>query len=72
MLTGELPFSGPTPQAMIAQHLNSRPRSIRTVRPEVTRKMEVAVLAALAKAPEDRPASGAAFISGLEEADGAE
>ena len=50
MLTGEPAFSGPTPQAVIVRHLSERPRSIRTVRPEVTREMEAAVLAALAGA----------------------
>jgi serine/threonine-protein kinase len=72
MLTGEPPFSGPTPQAIIARHLGERPPPIRTVRPEVTPGMERSVLAALAKDAQDRPRSGAAFISGLERADGAE
>jgi serine/threonine protein kinase len=61
MLTGELPFSGRTPQAVIARLLAERPRSIRTVRPEVAREMELAVLAALAKEPAARPGSGTQF-----------
>jgi serine/threonine-protein kinase len=72
MLTGEPPFGGATPQAIIARHLAERPRSLRVARPEVTRGMELSVLAALAKAADDRPGSGAAFISGLTRADGAE
>ncbi len=66
MLTGELAFSGPTPQAIIARHLSEPPRPIRTVRPEVTREMEAAVLAALAKEPMARPANAAVFLRLLE------
>ncbi len=62
MLTGELAFSGPTPQAIIARHLSEPPRSIRTVRPDLPRHVESAVLTTLAKAPEDRPPSGAALL----------
>jgi eukaryotic-like serine/threonine-protein kinase len=62
MLTGELPFSGPTSQSIIARQISEHPRSIRTVRPDVTPEMELAVLAALAKEPDARPGSGAAFI----------
>jgi serine/threonine protein kinase len=62
MLVGEPPFSGPTPQAIIARLLGERPRPIRTIRPEVTPAMERAVLAALAKEPEARPASAGEFL----------
>jgi serine/threonine protein kinase len=62
MLTGELPFSGPTPQAVIALHIGERPRSMRTVRPDLPPHVESAVLTTLAKAPEDRPPSGAALL----------
>jgi serine/threonine protein kinase len=64
MLTGEPAFGGPTPQAIIARHLSEPPRSIRTVRPEVPREMEAAVLAALAKEPAARPRS-AAKLAGM-------
>jgi serine/threonine protein kinase len=62
MLTGELAFSGPTPQAIIARHLHEPPRPIRTVRPEISRGMEAAVLAALAKEPEARPGKAAELL----------
>jgi len=65
MLTGDLPFTGPTPQAVIARHLSERPRSMRAVRPALPARMEAAVLAALAKAPRDRPRSGADFFRRL-------
>jgi serine/threonine-protein kinase len=65
MMTGELAFSGPTPQAIIARHMHETPRPIRTVRPEVSREMEAAVLAALAKKPEARPDSGGELVRRL-------
>jgi eukaryotic-like serine/threonine-protein kinase len=62
MLTGELPFGGATPQAIIARHLAERPRSMRSVRPELPVNVEQAVFAALAKAPAERPGSAGALI----------
>ncbi len=44
-LSGELPFTGPSPQAIIARQISERPWSIRTVRPDVPESMEAAVLA---------------------------
>jgi serine/threonine-protein kinase len=64
-LTGEPPFGGPTRQALLARHLAERPRSIRSVRPDVPTPLECAVLAALAKAPEDRPQRGAELVRAL-------
>ena len=69
MLTGEPPFSGPTAQALFARHLADRPRSIRSVRPDVPAPLERAVLAALAKAPEDRPQRGAELVRTLSAVD---
>jgi len=65
MLTGELPFTGPTPQALIARQLTEQPRPMRTVRPDLPAPIEAAVLAALAKDPSKRPRSGADFLSRL-------
>jgi serine/threonine protein kinase len=63
MLTGELPFTGPTPQALITRQLTEPPRPMRTVRPDLAAPIEEAVLAALAKDPSRRPRSGADFLS---------
>ncbi len=65
MLTGEIPFPGPTRQAIIARHLTEPPRSMRTVRPDLPECIERAVAAALAKSPHDRPASGAELLRRL-------
>jgi serine/threonine-protein kinase len=62
MLVGEKVFSGPTTQAVLARHLHEAPKSLRLVRPELPAAVEGAVQAALAKHPEDRPASGADFL----------
>jgi len=62
MLAGELPFTGATPQAVIARHVSDPPSPLRTVRPGVSRELEAAVAAALAKEPEERPGSGAELL----------
>jgi serine/threonine protein kinase len=61
MLCGEPPFRGPTPQAVLAKHAAQPPPSLRSVRPELPEHAERAVLAALAKHPQDRPATVGAF-----------
>jgi eukaryotic-like serine/threonine-protein kinase len=63
MLAGELPFTGATPQAVIARQVSAPAPPIRTVRPEVPARVEAAVMAALAKEPEERPGSGAELLS---------
>jgi serine/threonine-protein kinase len=65
MLTGELPFTGPTSRAVIARHLSARPRPMRVVRPDLPVRVEDAVLAALAKAPGERPRSGSDLLRRL-------
>jgi serine/threonine protein kinase len=65
MLTGELPFTGPNAQAVIARHLSEPPRSMRAVRPELPAHVEDAVLAALAKTPAERPPSAADLLRRL-------
>ena len=64
-LTGSLPFTGSTLQAMIARQLSDQAPPIRTVRPDVSAAMERAVLAALAKEAEARPRGGAELIAML-------
>jgi serine/threonine-protein kinase len=63
MLTGEQPFTGPSSQAILARQLIERPQPIRTVRPQVAIAMERATLAALAKDPGERPASGSELMA---------
>ena len=61
-LTGEPPFTGATAQAVLARHVSQPPPRVRVLRPDVPAAFERAVLAALAKRPEDRPANGAALV----------
>src|SRR4029077_17284348 len=61
MLTGSVPFTGLTAQAVIARHSIDIAPPIRSVRPTVTDALERAVLTALAKVPADRFAKAAQF-----------
>jgi serine/threonine-protein kinase len=63
MLTGEPPFTSASVLALIAAHTSQPPRSIRSVRPEVSPAAEAAILAALAKRAAERPPTGAAFVA---------
>jgi serine/threonine-protein kinase len=65
MLTGELPFTGATAQAVVARHLTDRPRSLRAVCPDLPLQVEAAVLAALDKVPERRPATAGVLSAAL-------
>lgn len=67
MLTGEPPFRGRTPHAVIARLITERPAGIRTVRDAVPPGVEAAVLRALEKVPADRFPSGNAFAAALRE-----
>jgi len=62
MVAGEPPFSGPTAQAVLARQLNSSPRSLRLVRPELSPAMEAAVLSALERFPDRRPSSAGELL----------
>ncbi|HVD61672.1 MAG TPA: protein kinase, partial [Gemmatimonadaceae bacterium] len=65
MLTGEPPHSGQTVQAIIARVLTERPRSIRSVRPNVSEDLAFAVEHALEKIPADRWHSAREFSDAI-------
>ena len=65
MLTGSVPFTGPTAQAVMARHSVDVVPPIRSVRPTVSDALERAVLMALAKVPADRFATAAQFAAAL-------
>jgi len=65
MLTGSVPFTGLTAQAVMARHSIDIAPPIRSVRPTVTDALERAVLTALAKVPADRFATAAQFAAAL-------
>jgi serine/threonine protein kinase len=62
MLVGEPPFTGRSAQAVMARHVGEQPPKLRVVRPELPQHTEDAVLAALAKKPEDRPRSAGELV----------
>jgi serine/threonine-protein kinase len=66
MLTGEPPFSGPTPQALLAKRILEPVPHVRTLRESVPEPLEQAITRALAKAPADRFASATEFAQALQ------
>ncbi len=65
MLAGEPPFTGPTPQAVIARQMHERPPSIAIIRPGVPPQAERAIIKALAKVPADRFPTATRFVEAL-------
>ena len=65
MLAGEPPFTGPTPQAVLARHIHERPPSLHIVRPTIPPTVEQAINRALAKVPADRFATATEFVAAL-------
>jgi tetratricopeptide (TPR) repeat protein len=65
MLAGEPPFTGPTPQAVVARRLADPVRPLRSVRPTVPAAVEAAVLRALERIPADRFPDIASFADAL-------
>jgi eukaryotic-like serine/threonine-protein kinase len=69
MLVGEPPFTGRTPQAILAKCLSGETPRVRVVRPGVPLALERAVIRALAPVAADRFGSAADFIRALTAAD---
>ncbi|HKH93219.1 MAG TPA: protein kinase [Gemmatimonadaceae bacterium] len=66
MLAGEPPFTGPTPQAVLAKILTTPAPSARVTRPGVPPALDAALARALATVPADRFATAAEFAQALE------
>ena len=68
LLTGRLPFSGRTPQAIVFGQVHRPPEPLRAWRPELSERLEAVVLRQLAKRPMERfgrPLDFAARLSGV-------
>ncbi|HEX6616084.1 MAG TPA: protein kinase [Gemmatimonadales bacterium] len=65
MLAGEPPHAGPTAQAIIFRRVTEPEPLVRRLRPTVPVPIERALVRALARAPEDRFDSAAAFAAAL-------
>jgi eukaryotic-like serine/threonine-protein kinase len=63
MLTGDPPFTGATPQAVLARSIAGDLRPLRTVRPEMPAAAETAIRCALASDPERRPGTAGELVS---------
>jgi serine/threonine-protein kinase len=70
MLAGQPPFTGPTAESLVHQHLSAAPRPIAELRPAVPAGVGAALQRALAKTPADRfrtaPELAAALAAGAE------
>jgi eukaryotic-like serine/threonine-protein kinase len=65
MLTGRPPFVADTPVSIAYKHVNEEPRPPSEVEPSVPPALDAAVMRALAKDPEDRFPTAAAFRSAI-------
>ena len=65
LLTGQLPFQGPSLPVLIHRHLTEVPVPPHDRRPQVPAALSDLVVALLAKAPEDRPPDAAAVVAAL-------
>jgi TolB-like protein/tRNA A-37 threonylcarbamoyl transferase component Bud32 len=65
MLSGETPYTGPTPQAILAKKLSAPVPLISVVRDAVSANVEAALSKALARTPADRFSTAALFAEAL-------
>jgi len=65
MLAGEPPFTGPSAESIVRQHLAAAPPRVSAMRAAVPPAIEEAIVRALAKTPADRFATAAEFVEAL-------
>jgi serine/threonine-protein kinase len=65
MFSGDPPFTGSTPPAVVARKLHGHLPSLRLVRPDVTERQEGVIAKALQRDPADRYAECGQFLSAL-------
>ena len=68
VLTGQPPFIGLTPQAVLAAHLTQAPAPVTERRETIPQPLAQLIMQCLAKKPADRPQSAEALLSVLEAA----
>ncbi|HEX6819576.1 MAG TPA: serine/threonine-protein kinase, partial [Ktedonobacterales bacterium] len=68
MLTGETPFGGVAPHMILARQLHEPPPSVRTLRPDLSQRLDETLNWALAKDPVARPQSALSFARALRSA----
>ncbi|MGQ9584314.1 MAG: serine/threonine-protein kinase [Anaerolineae bacterium] len=67
MLTGDIPFGTDSTWALLQAHVHDMPPPLRDMRPDVPKGLEKAVAIALAKNPDERFPTAAAFRAALQE-----
>ncbi|HEX9754603.1 MAG TPA: protein kinase [Gemmatimonadales bacterium] len=65
MIAGEPPFTGPTPQAVVARSLTETPRPLTATRENLPVQVGAVAMRALAKSPADRYPTAAALADAL-------
>ena len=65
MLAGEAPYTGPTPQAILARQITGEVRSLQPVRTSVGPDLDAAILRGLSPAPADRQATVTEFAKAV-------
>jgi serine/threonine protein kinase len=65
MLTGELPFSNPNPQALMRAKTNDDPKPPGYYLPNIDPGLEVVIMRAISRAPRDRYETAAALLEDL-------
>jgi len=65
MLAGQPPFTGPTVESVVHQHLTAEPRAITQIRPAVPADVAGLLARALAKTPADRFSPAGAFADAI-------
>jgi tetratricopeptide (TPR) repeat protein len=65
LLTGQPPFTGDTPMALLAAHLTAPIPSVRALKPGVPLRMATVVEQLLSKQPAGRPPTAAAFLESM-------
>ncbi len=66
LLTGESPFTGPSPQATMAAQLTRVPEPLYLACPDVPPPLSAIIMQCLAKEPEKRPPTAEALMSALD------
>jgi tetratricopeptide (TPR) repeat protein len=63
MLAGQVPFTGPTAESVVRQHLANKPQPVTQLRPSVPDAVSRTLERSLAKAPADRQPTADAFAA---------
>jgi serine/threonine-protein kinase len=69
MSSGRLPFEGDNPQAIMIKRITTNPISLRAVAPSASLPFHEAVMSALSRDPDERPATVERFVTELRAAE---